>query len=182
MLFLHWETRLSCHWVLTHPRRYATRFYYWLFLCVVISFITYFLLQAYKIESSSRSLTAILISPVGFTKMTSYSLLIYLPKVATQKMDTLYYIMSLTSIANFSHILLTAKLKYSFVCVLYNVNRYVLINLRFGACQSRPVRWYTRPLCSREFPRSLYRWLHVAALCVWALTRVFTKASKKTID
>ena len=37
-----------------------------------------FVLQAYKIESSRRSLTAILGDPVGFTKMTSYSLLLYL--------------------------------------------------------------------------------------------------------
>ena len=37
-----------------------------------------FVLQAYKIESSRRSLTAILADPVGFTKMTSYSLLLYL--------------------------------------------------------------------------------------------------------
>jgi len=37
-----------------------------------------FLLHAYKIEVSRRSLTAILVDPVGFTKMTSYSLLLYL--------------------------------------------------------------------------------------------------------
>ena len=37
-----------------------------------------FVLQAYKIEASRRSLTAILVDPVGFTKMTSYSLLVYL--------------------------------------------------------------------------------------------------------
>ena len=37
-----------------------------------------FVLQAYKIESSRRSLTAILGDPVGFTKMKSYSLLLYL--------------------------------------------------------------------------------------------------------
>ena len=37
-----------------------------------------FVLQAYKIESSRRSLTAILGDPVGFTKMMSYSLLLYL--------------------------------------------------------------------------------------------------------
>ena len=37
-----------------------------------------FVLQAYKIEVSRRSLTVILFDPVGFTKMTSYSLLLYL--------------------------------------------------------------------------------------------------------
>ena len=37
-----------------------------------------FVLQAYKIELSRRGLTAILGDPVGFTKMTSYSLLLYL--------------------------------------------------------------------------------------------------------
>ena len=37
-----------------------------------------FVLQAYKIELSGRSLTAILGDPVGFIKMTSYSLLLYL--------------------------------------------------------------------------------------------------------
>jgi len=40
-----------------------------------------FVLQPYKIESSGRSLTAILGDPVGFTKMTSYSLLLYLLQV-----------------------------------------------------------------------------------------------------
>ena len=37
-----------------------------------------FLLQVYKIEGSRRSLTAILVGQVGFRKMTSYSLLLYL--------------------------------------------------------------------------------------------------------
>ena len=40
------------------------------------------LLQAYKIEVSRRSLTAILDDPVGFTKMTSYSLHVYLLQAA----------------------------------------------------------------------------------------------------
>ena len=44
-----------------------------------------FVLQAYKIESSRRSLTAILGDPVGFTKMTSYSLLLYLLQDYTNK-------------------------------------------------------------------------------------------------
>ena len=46
--------RLSCHWVLTH------------------------LLQDYKIEACRRSLIAIFVDQVSFTKMTSYSLLLYL--------------------------------------------------------------------------------------------------------
>ena len=37
-----------------------------------------FVLQAYKIESSRRSLTVILGDPCDFTKMTTYSLLLYL--------------------------------------------------------------------------------------------------------
>ena len=36
-----------------------------------------FVLKAIKIEASRRSLTAILSDPVGFTKMASYSLLLY---------------------------------------------------------------------------------------------------------
>ena len=52
-------------------------------LLLIISVCCHFVynllvLQAYKIESSRRSLTAILGEPVGFTKMTSYSLLLYL--------------------------------------------------------------------------------------------------------
>ena len=37
-----------------------------------------YLFQAYKIEVRRRSLSAILVDPVGFRKMTSYSLLLYL--------------------------------------------------------------------------------------------------------
>ena len=37
-----------------------------------------FLVHAYKIEVSRRGLTAILVDPVGFTKIMSYSLLLYL--------------------------------------------------------------------------------------------------------
>ena len=53
-------------------------------LLLVISVCCHFIynlfqaLEAYKIESSRRSLTAILGDPVGFTKMTAYSLLLYL--------------------------------------------------------------------------------------------------------
>ena len=37
-----------------------------------------FVLQTYKIEASRQRLTAILVDQVGFTKMTSYSLFLYL--------------------------------------------------------------------------------------------------------
>ena len=47
-----------------------------------------FLLQAYKIKLIRRSLTAILVDPVGFTKMTSYSLLLYL----LQELDTVNFV------------------------------------------------------------------------------------------
>ena len=41
-----------------------------------------FLFQAYKIEVSRRSVTAILVDQVGFTKRTSYSLLYIYSKIA----------------------------------------------------------------------------------------------------
>jgi len=47
-----------------------------------------FVLQAYKIEASRRSLTAILGDPVGFTKMTPYSLLLYLLQGANNILKT----------------------------------------------------------------------------------------------
>jgi len=50
-----------------------------------------FALQAYKIESSRRSLTAILGDPVGFTKMTSYSLLLYLLQGITSVKNSIEY-------------------------------------------------------------------------------------------
>ena len=49
-------------------------------LLLVISVCCYnlFVIQAYKIEASRRSLTAILVALVSFTKITSYFLLLYL--------------------------------------------------------------------------------------------------------
>ena len=102
-----------------------------------------FLLQAYKIEVSRRSLHAILVDAVGFTKMTSYSLLLYLLQVTTglvtcflSTRDTLGWVMSLIA----KTLLLIGSLQQSFFYLDSVLNPYLMWSIS-SECRPRLYIW-----------------------------------------